>query len=423
MTLRNISRAFRALPPALRLFTAGSVALTVLALMTRFFCAHVLHLTQYPYGLYALPHDGDGLDLMNFYLRFKAFHSRAFFQPGPLSMYAYPAPVALLYWVFYRVRYAQIPFLLVTASIMAFLAWKFAQALRRRGLERNAAYFFVTITCLCSYPFYFEFTRANMEIFMWLFTAAGVYFILRDRSWVGAALLGIAISMKLYPFIMLGLLISKRQYRQAAFSLLVAATVTLAALWLICPDVHYAWQNINAGVAQFETKFVIAYWPVYIGVDHSLFGVLKRALGDISHDRYAHLLKLYTRTCALAGLLLYVFRIRKLPMLNQVLCLTVCTVMLPPVSFDYTLIHLYTPFALWALYVVEQARSGCSSGKGTRSLVICFILLLAQLSEIILHGERLNGQLKALTLLALFLLGLWGRFSADRIVGADNAAT
>ena len=406
----NLTLSYRSLPKPLRLFALSSVVLTVIALVTRWVCAHLLGLRDYPYGLYALPHDGDGVDLMNFYVRFQQFHSMGFFSPGAGSMYAYPAPVALLYWVFYRVRYAQIPFLLVTAAIMAWLAWQFVQALHRRGLARRAALLFVGIACLCSYPFYFEFTRANMEIFMWLFAAAGVYAILRERPWLGAALLGVAISMKLYPFMLLGLLISRRQYRQAAFSIAVAAAVTLLALWLICPDVRFAWQNINAGVAQFQTKFVIAYWPAYIGVDHSLFGVFKRALGDIPHPRYAHLLAWYTRLGAAAGLLVYVLRIRTLPGINQVLCLTVASILLPPVSFDYTLIHLYTPFVLWALYVVDRSRRGQASlpgGSGLLAISACFVLLLSQVGEVIWHGDRLGGQIKAVVLLALFVAGLW----------------
>ncbi len=395
------------MPDLLRLFCAASAALTLLGLAVRVVCVYALHLYSYPYSFFALPHDGLGIDLMLFYVRFQHFHSVDFFAPQWGSQYAYPAAVAPIYWLFYRVRYAQIPFLLIVPGIMVVLLWKFTQALRRAGASRNDAVLFTAVCALCSYPFFFEFSRANMEIFMWLLSALAVYAILRDRLGLGSVLLGAAIAMKLYPFVLLGLFISRRRYRYVAYSVLAAALFTLASLWLLCPDIRIAWNGINAGVAQFQTRFVTHYLPVYSGVDHSLFALLKRILGPLPQPRYASILAAYMKICAVTGLLLYCLRIWKLPVLNQVLCLTVASVLLPPVSFEYTLMHLYTPFALWALYLVHRYHSGRGVAPGVRGMAVCFVLLLSQVGEVIWHGDRLGGQIKAVALLVLFVLGLW----------------
>jgi len=390
----------------LRLFCAGSVVLTVIGLLTRLVCFYLLHLTQYPYGLYTLPHNGNGIDLMLFYVRFQRFHSPEFFSPAGGSVYAYPAAVAPLYWLFYRVRYAQIPFLLIATALVAGLAWLFTKVLRRHGLPQSAAYVFVTIAVVFSFPLYFEFMRANMELFMWLISASGVYAFLRGRLWLSAALLGIAIPMKLYPIILLGLFVSRRQYTQAVFSLLVAGITTLVCLWLICPDIHVAWKGINEGVQQFQVGNVVPYVPGILGVDHSLFALVKRVCGVLPYAQYAHILSVYTLSGAVVGVLCYVMRMRKLPLTNQVLCLTVASVVLPPISYEYTLLHLYTPFAMLVVFAVDAYRSGRTRVPGLPFIFACFTILLSQIGEIILHGDRLEGQIKAVTLVALFTAGM-----------------
>jgi hypothetical protein len=99
-----------------------------------------------------------------------------------------------------------------------------------------------------------------------------------------------------------------------------------------------------------------------------------------------------------------------MPVLNQVLCLTVAMTLLPPMSFDYTLIHLYLPFALLALYLVDFHRKGLDAPRGVAGVVFCMVVLLSQVGEIIFHGDRLGGQIKAVALLVLFVLCLYYEF-------------
>ncbi len=402
---RFFSRALPTLPQPLRVFCAASVVLTLIGMAARFVCAHFLHLAGYPWGYYVTR--VDGLDLMTFYTRVQYVHTADFFSPAHGPAYAYPGAVAPIYWLLFRVRYAQIPFVLLGGGMTVVLGWLFARALERRGVARWDARWFVVITLLCSYPLYFEFARGNVEIFMWVLTAVAVYEIPRDRVWLGAGLLGIAIAMKMYPFVLLGLLLTRRRYGPIVFSVVVAVLYSVFGLWVVSPDIGTAWRGINFGLQSFQQLYVVPYRPILSGVDHSLYGLIKRVLGPLPWSTYAHILKVYTWTGALAGLVAYFARIRKLPVINQVLCLTVATVMLPPISFDYTLIHLYTPFVLWALWLVSADRRVGVSTRGMRALLVCFIVLFAQVGEVISHGDRLGGQIKAVALLVLFILGLW----------------
>ena len=69
--------------------------------------------------------------------------------------------------------------------------------------------------------------------------------------------------------------------------------------------------------------------------DHAFFATPKLLLQGTGIS-LRHLLVGYLAIATCTMLSLYVFRIRHLPLINQLLLLLVCCVALPPTSFDYT---------------------------------------------------------------------------------------
>ncbi len=131
-----------------------------------------------------------------------------------------------------------------------------------------------------------------------------------------------------------------------------------------------------------------------------------------------HLTIAYVVVVALVGVTLWIFRIRHLPVANQVLALTVAAILLPPVSIEYTLLHLYLPWSMLVLIAI-QGREPESAIRGP--LLLAFALLgvmLSPLTELWLLGWGLSGELKAILLLLLFGLALQSRFS-----GSESAAS
>jgi hypothetical protein len=136
------------------------------------------------------------------------------------------------------------------------------------------------------------------------------------------------------------------------------------------------------------------------------------------------LLNGYLAVAAALGLALYILRIRFLPILNQILCLCIASILLPPTSYDYTLIHLYVPWGLMVLYAIDLAKAK-RSPQGLYSVFVCFAILMSAESELIYkapgnanpHGY--SGQLKAITLVVLLVIGLIRPFefrTRDRVV-------
>jgi hypothetical protein len=292
----------------------------------------------------------------------------------------------------------------------------------RWGLSNAAATVFSLTAALSSYPFYFEFNRANVEFYIWIITGLGVLAFIRNKPWHAATLIGIAGACKFYPFVYLGLLIARKQYKQAAWSLAVGGLFTVFSLWALTGSIALSRAETTAGLAEFRWIYVLHKRVGEIGLDHSIFGVYKRFAPHIPPpEQLAHQLTIFLAIAAVIACIAYFARAIKLPVINQILFLTVAAITLPPVSYDYTLLHLYTPFVLMIFLAIDFWQRGVLLPKGAWAAFICFMLLLAPLNEFIVHGERISGQLKCVLLLALAAIALRYPFASDKVISPAAA--
>jgi hypothetical protein len=106
---------------------------------------------------------------------------------------------------------------------------------------------------------------------------------------------------------------------------------------------------------------------------------------------------------ALGGLLLYFARIIRLPRVNQIVILLSLALLLPPISGDYTLIHLYAGWLVLALFALEAEPGIIRS----RVLPACFLLLaiiFCPETWMFIGQAHIAGSFKALALSVLVLL-------------------
>lgn len=394
------------LPKPVLVFWALNVALSLLCAAIMYGDRYLLH-GEYPYTSPFIPFNG-WIDFLCFNSRFHHFHRLDFFtdaRPYGLT-FMYPAPVALLYEGFYAIRWHSLTiFLAVTGALVILLGVLLARAMVRRGVSTAmTALFLGTVLCV-SYPFWFEYMLGNMEICIFLMVAFGVLAFLRGRLALAAVLIGVAGSMKIFPLVYLALFLSRRRYREFALGLMVAAAMNVFALWMVCPSLPVAYRGIQAGLEQFRLRYMLPYLPVETGFDHSIFGFIKRVswpfVGTVMPPR---LLTGYLLVACVGGLALYFLRIRKLPLLNQILCLCIASILLPPTSHDYTLLHLYVPWGLMVLYALDAVRAR-SSVEDLRGVFVCFAILMSAESELI-YKAGFSGQSKAITLVVLLVIAL-----------------
>ena len=152
---------------------------------------------------------------------------------------------------------------------------------------------------------------------------------------------------------------------------------------------------------------MISLRSINMGFDHGLLSLIKLLLpATLEASTVKLLVKGYVLLAAVAGLAMYVVRIRHLPLSNQMICLGVASILLPPVSYDYTLIHLLTALVLCSFAALDS--TGEERARGLAAALALLAFLLSFQSELIWHGLRVAGQCKALALLAL--LGVALRF-------------
>jgi hypothetical protein len=101
-------------------------------------------------------------------------------------------------------------------------------------------------------------------------------------------------------------------------------------------------------------------------------------------------------------------RVRSLPFLNRLIFLIAAMVCLPPVSFDYTLVHLYLPILMLCAAMVTNRASVPASCLATLALLLFVMLPVISLS-VILPGYSANqpfpaGPLQSVALFFVLIL-------------------
>jgi hypothetical protein len=350
------------------------------------------------------PHGDRFGDLMGFEARFHAFHTASFFSKTYGDPFPYPAPMAL----FYRLFLLHVPHVLriilpAFALILLIPSLILVKRLIVNGLDRNKAVTFVALSIMFSGIVPFELRQLNAEIFVFAILAGTLYFYLDGKVSAAAILLGIAIALKLYPFMLMGLFFSARRYR-AMFVSLLSCAITLAIGFLFeAGSFMQAVRSTLAGMGWFTAHFVQRIDGA-IGWDHSIFAFLKFLLRD-RYDSFAPLLTIYTPIVGVIGLTLYLLRIYRLPVFNQIASLMILMILTPPVSFEYTFLELYSVFAIFCCVVVRNSKQRMN---GTPLILMgaCFGFLFAMQSMVIVDNQILDGQTKCPVLLLLLILVL-----------------
>jgi len=306
--------------------------------------------------------------------------------------------------------------------------------LSARGVAFDPAAAFTLIVAATCWPLWVLFDTANVEGLVAMLLGAGLIAFIQRRWWLAAALIGIAGAMKIFPLLLLGLLLSKRRYREFFGGIAIALAVTIASLAILGPSIAEAQRQINLGLRVVTTDDALAAISPGPDTNHSLYTVV-RSLVLLAHHRHPHapdanpdataaMLRpayiAYLIVGALAGVAAYMVRIRRLPMLNQLLALTVCAVTLPPLSRDYTLVNLLVPFGLLCAYAADPAVQG-RPAPGLTACFVCFAFIFT--AGTFFNGAySLGSPMRALALLALFVLLLKHPLQASDLDEPGNPA-
>jgi hypothetical protein len=343
-----------------------------------------------------------------------------------LPIFTYPAPAAFVYKLLlysfpgHPVR-PFLTFLAICIVGFAFAAWRACRPSRAVGLSAATA---IIVTAVLGYPMWFVADRGNIEAIVWALAAAGLCFLLRGRTLSAAVLIGLSAAIKPFTILFLLLLLRHRRYKDAAIGLATAGLMLLAAWTALGPTPWKAYQELKPGISLYASDYIMNLKPVgEMRFNHSLLDGMKsaavtvemggiypiKALVEVTKLRaepggwhaVRPLVDIYPFVVfAGIGLICAVFY--KMPLLNQLTALSVVVTLFPPVSGEYTLLHLYVPFGALLVFATREVATGKASFSYASMLSFACIygLLFSPLAFLMLYA----GDAKLLLLLALLVV-------------------
>ncbi len=210
----------------------------------------------------------------------------------------------------------------------------------------------VALTICISYPFLYSFDRGSSEFVLVPLFAVFVWLISVERLKSASFVLGVMIGLKVFPIIFLPLLVSKRTgTKNLLMSLGVAAiATTLGSLALSGNPVSSTFQFLQVSV---NSSTTVSQARVISERSTSLFqwiySLVEFFQPELPVNQVPPLLSLLTWILSVSILTLVAFFYVKatLSLSTKLIVLTITTLILIPLSYDYRLLWLYPVLAIW----------------------------------------------------------------------------
>jgi hypothetical protein len=380
----------------MRLVLLGT-ALTALALVY----LHLRHVPLLEAGLWSSGDDRFG-DLWHYRPLFQYFHTAQFFLSA--DRFAYPAPCAVLLAMLYSFgSQTHTVFNVALVGTMVLSAVLFRRALMRFGISPAEALLLPAVLALTSYPWHMLYDRGNLELFVYIFLAAGVWAYLGGRPVLAAALWGLAGAMKLYPLVVLAVFFQRHALRSLLAGAASAAAALVGSFWYVGPTIKTAALGTVSGLTGFVGHYAGSARRSELNFDHSILGSIKEVLSlnflHLGQD-WPTLGRVYEGVIAVVATIVYFRWVRRIPELNQLCLFLVALVLLTPISYDYTLVHTYLIMGIVAAAYLQATRAG-RPFAGAKAYFIAFAVLATSQTWIHLRGLGINGIAKTIALLVI----------------------
>ena len=410
------------LPPELRAFWVASLATFALTFVVGWLKWRA-GLSRYNWDPLSDPLFGD---LMEYPGTYKLLHSAAFFfnvagNPWAYPMFspvAYPPFAAAVMAPLYAFPIPELLDLLVSGAWLAVLVGWVGRGLVRVGVALATAVLMPLSLVLISFPIERLVHQGNIEIVLWMLTALGVLAFLRGHDDAAAVLWGLAAAMKLFPLVLLVLLLPRRKWRAFAEGVATFVGATVWALWWLGPSVRVAWAGTMVNVFRYQGARTAEWTLRELVANHSLIEVAK-IVAMIAHYPMDKLtLPYFACGAAVMGAALF-GKLWKMPVANQVLAVSTFMVMFPPISYYHALVHMVAPLVLLGWIAIRAQQAGVRV-RGLQGTMLLFVPLFAPFTLLTYPTVFVYcGLVQALLLLVLFLCALGYPFDVG--VGETDA--
>ncbi len=394
------------LPKVLRWFWIGSMAAFGLTLLSN----HVETLANSPWQARFLIGNERLGDLLEYEPTFRHVHTAEFFQGGPgFTPIAYPPFGAILYALIYAFGHPLVVYLAIFGFWLSFGVLVARRSLLRCGISPWVSLLFPLSLVIVWFPAEGLLQRGNIELFVWMFTATGIWAYLRNQDDGAGVLWGFAAATKLYPIVLLTLLLTKRRFRAFGLGLATFAIVSFFSMAYLGPSISIALRGSLRNIFGYQAVRTTEGSLHEFAANHSGF-IPFSFIASVMGMNNRNLTTLYYSCGAAIFIGVFLVRLRRLPVLNQLLAVTIFMVILPPISYFYTLVHLYAPALALMLFAIRTEKRGISV-RGLAGTILLFVPIFAAFTlftypTVFLFG----GLIQSVLLLVLFLCSLQFRF-------------
>ena len=349
-------------------------------------------------------------DMMEYPGTYSLLHTAAFFnnvagRPWAYPMYspvAYPPFAAAVMAPMYAFPIPELLFLTVAALWLVVAVWWVRRAMMRAGIEAVSATLLPITMVLISFPIARLIHQGNIELVLWMFAAVGVWAFVRGRDDAAAVLWGLAAAMKLFPLILLALLLPRGKYRAFAVGIATFVGSTVMSLWWLGPTIGVAWKGSLHNVFGYQSVRVAEWSLRELVANHSVFELAK-VVALVAHYPLNKVALPYYATGALLMAFVFFKKLWKMPEANQLLAVSTFMVMFPPISYYHALVHMYAPLAVLGWVAIRAQRAGVTI-PGLKATMLLFVPLFAPFS-VLTYPQALVfcGMVQSVVLLVLFL--------------------
>jgi hypothetical protein len=349
-------------------------------------------------------------DMMEYPGTYSLLHSASFFnnvagRPWAYPMYspvAYPPFAAVVMAPMYAFPIPELLFLTVAAVWLAVGVWWVRRALMRTGIKAVTATLLPLTIVLISFPIARLIHQGNIELVVWIFTATGVWAYMRGRDNAAAVLWGLAAAMKLFPLILLALLLPRGRYRAFVVGIATFVGATVVSLWWLGPTIGVAWKGSLHNVFGYQSVRVAEWSLRELVANHSVFELAKVA-ALVVHYPLSQVALPYYAGGALLMAFVFFKKLWKMPQVNQLLAVSTFMVMFPPISYYHALVHMYAPLAVLGWLALRAQRASVTI-PGLKATMLLFVPLFAPFTVLTFPRALVFcGVVQSVVLLVLFL--------------------
>jgi len=339
-----------------------------------------------------------------------------FGEPDMLSrtdfIVPYPYPVPSIYAFLFFVRLfprplaAYLLFALLSFFVATFCLSSRVKQISSGHLQQVA----IWSTLLLSYPLAILLDRGNIEAVIWVLVLLGIVAYLRGKMLLSASFWAVAASMKVFPALLFVMFLAKRKYRVFGFAIAATATITLLALAGVGPTLRQAALDSSRSAAFIQKNYILARNNLQF--DHSLLCATKQVIHLYPEtpadegEAIRRAVRLYSIVVPVGAVLLWWLRLRRMPLLNQLMAYLAMCILLPYVSGEYTLTYVYLIWGAFLLFLLEDVATARVQIPATSiyMILISCACLVAPLFYIEHNGHLgYSGPIK--TVFLLILLG------------------